>query len=223
MVHPQLSWSWKSLAASLSLALCNGILLLCLTSGQTPEIVKSDEERGINLSCTLGKINFWWGMDEAPRYSWLQKSSAQGELCDLCCCTPGATGSRHHLLMLGVGRGQHIIQFILALGAVTLPSSTDRGALAPCFWKCCLSFVCNSLERALSRGYPTSPSLFPVAVLSLYRVIYSKIVLSSAWFPGSQWTRQHWKTMEQVAQRDVDASFLEIFKDRLDRALSNLF
>lgn len=66
MVHPQLSWSWKSLAASLSPVLYNADLLLCLTSGQTPEIVMSGGERGINLSCTLGKINLRWGMDEAP-------------------------------------------------------------------------------------------------------------------------------------------------------------
>lgn len=131
-------------------------------------------------------------------YAWLQKTSAKGNLCDLCCCTPGATGSWQRLLLLGAGRGQRIIQLILAFRTATLLSSTDRGTLAPCFWKCCLSFVCSSLVRALSRRYPTNPSLFPVAVPTLCTVIYSKIYFSSIWFPGSQWTRQaikHWNRL----------------------------
>lgn len=125
MVHPQRSWCRKSLAASLSPVHYSAISLLW-QRGQTPEILKSDGERGINLSHTLGKIKLWSGTDEVPCYTGQQKTSAQGKRGGLCCCTQGAAGSWQHLLLLGVARGQHIIQFILMPRAATLLSSTAK-------------------------------------------------------------------------------------------------
>lgn len=61
------------------------ILLLCLTSGQTPEIVKLDGERDINLSYTLGKINLWWD----AKHGWSTSLHlATEELCTRECVWP---------------------------------------------------------------------------------------------------------------------------------------
>lgn len=77
-------------------------------------------------------------------------------------------------LLLGAGRGHHIIQFILALGAATALSSTDR-AFGTMLLQVLPQFCVQQPGEGLSRGCPTSPSLFPVAVPTLCTVINFKI------------------------------------------------
>lgn len=114
MERPKRSWSRKSLAASPSPGCYRAISPLLRPVAKLQKLW-SQMERGVNLSHILGKTHLSTGTVEAPRYAGQQKTSAQGK-------HGGPLGQ--HLLLLGVGREEHIIQFILMTGAATLLSST---------------------------------------------------------------------------------------------------
>lgn len=118
---------------------------------QTPEIVNSDGEWGINLSGTLGKTNLWWGMGEAPRHTGQQKTSAEGKhpaQDSTYCCS-------------GLGEGSTYSGS--SLRSPALPK-TSTSALAPRFWARCLGSAWRGTRAGATppaHPYSLSSLLFP--------------------------------------------------------------
>lgn len=114
-------------------------------------------ERDVNLSHILGKTHLSTGTVEAPRYAGQQKTSAQGK-------HGGPLGQ--HLLLLGVGREEHIIQSILMTGAAMLHSSTANDfcqSFGTVFLKALPRFCMQQPGEGPEQGLPHQPIPLPQA------------------------------------------------------------
>lgn len=220
MVHPQLSWSWKSLAASLSPVLYNADLLLCLTSGQTPEIVTPGGERGINLSCTLGKITLQWGMDEAPHLHLTTE-----DLCTRKSVWPVLPHSGSHQLMTsfvawGWERAAHNSVNPWPWNSHTTLKHWLERSFSTMLLEMLPQFCVRQPGEVPEQGL--SHQSIPLPFCSTHTVhndLFQNQLGMISWKAMNQTSS---KTLEQVAHRGADAPFLEICKDGLNRTLSNL-
>lgn len=182
----------------------------------------SDGERGINLCCTLGKINLWWGMDEAPRYTWLQKTSAQGNLCDCAAALREQPAHDNTFCCLGLERAAHNSVHPCPWNSHIILKHRQR-SIGAMLLEVLPRFCVQQPGEGPEHGLPHQPISLPCCCSHTVHSDLLQNLMQLSMIPLKSMNQTSSKTLEQVAQRGVDVPFLEIFKDMLDRAPSNLF